>query len=104
MTEGRQHDPRRLSRKKPGRSEIQDDPPALPPSEPTPATPNKDQRETVGVYRRNAGVKHPEPDTRTLEKRELRRQGALPPGSRDVPREGDVVAAPAARPARRRRR
>jgi len=28
---GRQHDPRGLSRTKPGRSEIQDDPPPLPP-------------------------------------------------------------------------
>jgi hypothetical protein len=101
MSEGRRYDPRRLSRRKPGRSEIQDDPPPLPPSEPTPLTPNKDQRETVGVYRRNAGVKHPEPDEKTLKKRELRGKGALPKGSRDVPPGGNVPAAPAARPRRR---
>jgi len=71
MDEGRRHDPRRLSRRKAGRSEIQDEPPPIPPG--------KDQRETVGEYRRNAGVKHPAPDAKTLEKRELRRRGALPP-------------------------
>ena len=71
MPEGRQHDPRRLSRRKPGRSEIQDDPPPLPPTSPT-----KDNRETVGDYR---------PSETTLRKRALRRRGAMPPGS-DTPR------------------
>jgi len=98
MTEGRRHDPRRLSRRKPGRSEIQDEPPSLPPSEPTPVTPNKDLRETVGKYRRTAGIRHPEPDEKTLKKRELRGRGALPKGSRDAPPGGDVPSAPAARP------
>jgi len=101
MTEGRRHDPRRLSRRQPGRSEIQDDPPSLPPPVPTPSTPNKDQRETVGQYRRNAGVKQPPPSETTLKKRELRRRGAMPPGSRDLPPGGDVPSAPAARPRRR---
>ena len=101
MTDGRRHDPRRLSRRQPGRSEIQDEPPTLPPPVPTPSTPNKDQRETVGKYRRNAGVKHPPPDTATVEKRELRRRGALPQGSNDMPREGNVPSAPAAKPRRR---
>lgn len=101
MTESRRHDPRRLSRRNPGRTENQDDPPPLPPSEPTPVTPNKDQRETVGEYRRNAGVRHPAPDEKTLKKRELRRRGALPAGSGDMPREGNVPSAPAARPRRR---
>jgi len=81
---GRQHDPRGLSRTKPGRSEIQDDPPPLPPS-----TPSKDNRETVGEYRRNQGVRHPPPSTRTLRKRDLRGKGALPPGSGDGPPTGD---------------
>lgn len=72
----RQHDPRRLSSKKPGRSEIQDDPPSLPPASPT-----NDNRETVGDYRRNQGVKEPSPTKRTLRKRELRRRGAMPPGT-----------------------
>ena len=82
--EGRQHDPRRLSRKKPGRSEIQDDPPPIPPSNPV-----KDNRETVGAYRRNEGVKEPPPNARTLKKRALRVRGALPPGSGDSPESGD---------------
>jgi hypothetical protein len=68
---GRQHDPRGLSRTKPGRSEIQDDPPPLPPS-----TPSKDNRETVGEYRR---------------KRDLRGKGALPPGSGDGPPSGEAT-------------
>jgi hypothetical protein len=72
MTDARRHDPRRLSRRRPGRSEIQDDPPTLPP----PHTPNQDQRETVGHYRRNAGVQHPPPDEKTLKQRDLRRRGA----------------------------
>src|SRR6185436_13221776 len=101
MTDARRHDPRRLSRRRPGRSEIQDDPPTLPPPEPTAITPNKDQRETTGLYRRNAGVKSPPPDRNTLKKRELRRRGALPAGSHDAPREGNIPAAPAARPRRR---
>jgi hypothetical protein len=81
MPEGRRHDPRRLSRTHPGRSEIQDDPPPLPPT-----TPAKDNRETVGQYRRNQGVKHPPPSPRTLRKRALRARGALPPGSGDAPK------------------
>ena len=101
MSEGRRYDPRRLSRRKPGRSEIQEEPPPLPPSEPTPVNPNKDQRETVGRYRRNAGVTHPPPDEATLKKRELRRRGALPKGSSALPPGGDVPSAPAARPRRR---
>lgn len=76
MPEGRRYDPRRLSRRKPGRSEIQDDPPPLPPTSPT-----NDNRETVGDYRRNQGVKQPPPSKTTLRKRELRRRGAMPPGS-----------------------
>lgn len=79
-TEGRRHDPRRLSRRTPGRSEIQDDPPPLPPS-----IPANDNRETVGDYRRTAGLKDPNPTERTLRKRALRRRGALPPGS-DAPK------------------
>ena len=71
MPEGRSHDPRRLSRRKPGRSEIQDDPPSLPLSPPT-----KDTRETVDDFR---------PSDTTLRKRALRRRGAMPPGS-DTPR------------------
>jgi hypothetical protein len=78
--EGRRHDPRRLSRSKPGRSEIQDDPPTLPP-----ALPSNDNRETVGDYRRTQGIKHPAPSPLTLRKRELRRRGAMPPGSGDTP-------------------
>ena len=80
MPEERRHDPRRLSRRKPGRSEIQDDPPPLPPTSPT-----KDNRETVGDYRRNQGVTQPPPSETTLRKRALRRRGAMPPGS-DTPR------------------
>jgi hypothetical protein len=76
MPEGRRHDPRRLSRRKPGRSEIQDEPPSLPPASPT-----HDNRETVGDYRRNQGVKQPPPSDTTLRKRALRRRGAMPPGS-----------------------
>jgi len=72
----RKHDPRRLSRRHPGRSEIQDDPPPIPPTSPT-----NDNRETVGDYRRNQGVKEPPPSRKTLRKRELRRRGAMPPGS-----------------------
>ena len=72
----RRHDPRRLSRRQPGRSEIQDEPPPLPPTSPT-----KDYRETVGEYRRTQGVKPPPPSKTTLRKRELRRRGAMPPGS-----------------------
>lgn len=51
----RQHDPRRLSRKQPGRSEIQDEPPPLPSPDP-----DKDLRPTVGTPRRTEGVKGPE--------------------------------------------
>lgn len=101
MTDERRHDPRRLSRRHPGRTEIQDDAPPLPPPVPTANTPNKDQRETVGKYRRNAGVKHPAADSTTLKKRELRRRGALPPGSGDRAPGGNVPSAPAARPRRR---
>jgi len=74
--EGRTHDPRRLSRTKPGRSEIQDDAPTLPP-----ALPSNDNRETVGDYRRTQGLKHPAPSPRTLRKRKLRSRSAMPPGS-----------------------
>ena len=74
--EGRQHDPRRLSRTKPGRGEIQDDAPPLPPT-----LAANDNRETVGDYRRTQGIKKPAPSPRTLRKRELRRRGAMPPGS-----------------------
>ena len=76
MPEGRRHDPRRLSRRKPGRSEIQDDPPPLPPASST-----TDNRETVGDYRRTQGLKPPPPTPTRLRKRELRRRGAMPPGS-----------------------
>jgi hypothetical protein len=79
--EGRRHDPRRLSRRQPGRSEIQDDPPPIPPS-----TPAKDNRETVGDYRRNEGVKEPPPSKSTLRKRALRARSAMPPGSGDGPK------------------
>jgi hypothetical protein len=64
----RQYDPRRLSKKHPGRSEIQDDPPSLPP--PSPFT---DNRETSS--------QDPSPTARTLKKRALRRRGAVPPGT-----------------------
>jgi len=83
MIEGRRHDPRRLSRTRPGRSEIQDDPPSLPPTRP-----DKDYRETVGEYRRTAGIKEPPPTARTLKKRALRGRGAMPPGSGDAPKSG----------------
>lgn len=73
---GRQHDPRRLSKSKPGRSEIQDDPPSLPPASPT-----NDNRETVGDYRRNQGVKEPDPSTKIVKRRALRRRGAMKPGT-----------------------
>jgi len=76
MREGRRHDPRRLSRSKPGRTEIQDDPPTLPPT-----LPSNDNRETVGDYRRTQGIKHPAPSRRTLRKRALRARSAMPPGS-----------------------
>ena len=76
MPEGRRHDPRRLSRRTPGRSEIQDEPPPLPP-----ASPAKDHRETVGEYRRTRGLRKPPPSRATLQKRALRRRGAMPPGS-----------------------
>jgi len=80
MPEGRRHDPRRLSRTKPGRSENQDDPPRLPPT-----LAANDNRETVGDYRRNEGVQHARPSARTLRKRALRVRGAMPPGSGDRP-------------------
>jgi hypothetical protein len=80
MVEGRRHDPRRLSRTRPGRSEIQDDPPPLPPT-----TPTKDNRATVGEFRRTQGVKQPPPSRRTLRKRALRARSAMPPGSGDHP-------------------
>jgi hypothetical protein len=76
MTEGRRHDPRRLSRRKAGRSEIQDEPLSIPPSRP-----ENDGRETVGKYRRTAGIRPPPPEPETLKKRALRRRGAMPPGS-----------------------
>lgn len=79
-TGGRQHDPRRLSRTKPGRSEIQEEPSSIPP-----ASPSKDNRETVGDYRRTQGLRRPAPTTRVMKKRELRGKGALPPGSNDGP-------------------
>lgn len=64
---GRRHDPRRLSRRHPGRSEIQDEPPSLPPT-----IPANDNRENVGDFR---------PSETTLRRRALRRRGAMPPGS-----------------------
>jgi hypothetical protein len=73
---GRRHDPRRLSRRHPGRSEIQDEPPTLPPT-----LAANDNRETVGDYRRTQGVKHPPPSKTTLRKRALRSRSAMPPGS-----------------------
>lgn len=73
--EGRQHDPRRLSKRKPGRSEIQDDPPPIPVADPT-----KENREGIGDYRRTEGIRpdESEPSPATVEKREARRRGAMP--------------------------
>jgi hypothetical protein len=80
VNEGRQHDPRCLSRLKPGRSEIQDDVPPIPAS--------KNNPEPAGELRRMEGVGKPPSDTQVLRNRSLRTQGAMPPGTGDGPRSG----------------
>jgi hypothetical protein len=80
MNEGRQHDPRCLSRLKPGRSEIQDDAPPIPAS--------KNNRDPSGELRRIEEVGKPPSDTQVLRKRSLRTQGAMPAGSGDGPTSG----------------
>ena len=68
-------DRRGLSARQPGRSENQYEPPPLPRT-----SRSKDNREGVGEYRRTQGLHRPPPTRRTLEKRELRRRGAMPDG------------------------
>jgi len=80
MNEGRQHDPRCLSRLTPGRSEIQDDAPPIPAS--------KNNREPAGELRRMDEVAKPPSDTQVLRNRSLRTQGAMAPGSGDGPSSG----------------
>jgi hypothetical protein len=75
--EGRQHDPGRLSEKKPGRTEIQDDPPSLPLFDP-----QKDTRETVGKPQRTEGGREVNVSQEDLERREARRKGAMPYGKK----------------------
>jgi hypothetical protein len=81
MSEGRQHDPRRLSRLKPGRSEIQDEAP--------PIAPAKNNPDPAGELRRPETARAPLSSTQRLRNRTLRTQGAMPPGSPDSLRVGN---------------
>ena len=69
----RRGDPRSLSDRKPGRSRIQDDVPLLPPRE---LVEGKDKD------RMERGVSRPSPRKSDLERREARRRGAMPYGTR----------------------
>jgi hypothetical protein len=81
MNEGRQHDPRRLSRLKPGRSEIQDEVP--------PIAPSKNNGEPAGELRRNEAVKASVSPSQILRNRALRARSAMPAGSGDGLRTGN---------------
>jgi len=81
MNEGRHHDPRRLSRLKPGRSEIQDEVP--------PIAASKNNRDPEGDLRRNEKVGIPISASQMLRNRALRRQGAMPPGTGGGPSTGN---------------
>jgi hypothetical protein len=75
--EGRTHDPGRLSKKRPGRTEIQDDPPSLPLPDP-----QKEPRDTIGAPLRTAGGREVNATDTAIERREARRKGAMPCGKK----------------------